>query len=76
MYAAPPRQVDVVKGDTLPGPGFTAALTATSETGGAGDSHRGAVATALVQAMGIEVGHFILHYIARAHPGTLLRLTT
>jgi len=42
--------VELVKGDTLPGPGFTAALTATNECG-AGDSNRGAVATALVEAL-------------------------
>lgn len=39
------------KGDVLPGPGFTAALRATSPEGGAGDSHRGAVAAALVSAL-------------------------
>jgi len=43
--------VEVVKGDTLPGPGFTAALTATTPTGGDGDSHRGGVATALVESL-------------------------
>jgi len=43
--------VELVKGDTLPGPGFTAALTAISPEGGAGDSHRGAVASTLVEAM-------------------------
>ena len=40
-------------GDAMPGPGFTAALTATDRCG-AGDSHRGAVAMALVQALGCE----------------------
>ena len=34
----------------MPGPGFTAALTATSAVGD-GDSHRGAVATALVESL-------------------------
>lgn len=47
--------VKLVKGDVLPGPGFTAALTATSETGGDGDSHRGAVAAALVEALRLDV---------------------
>jgi len=42
--------VELVKGDTLPGPGFTAALTATNECG-SGDSHRGAIATALVESL-------------------------
>ena len=41
--------VELSRGDTLPGPGFTAALTATGL--GDGDSHRGAVATALVEAL-------------------------
>lgn len=41
--------VELSKGDTLPGPGFKAALTATSR--GDGDSHRGAVATALVESL-------------------------
>ena len=35
----------------MSGPGFSAALTATSEAGGDGDSHRGAVACALVEAL-------------------------
>ena len=42
--------VELAAGDVLPGPGFTAALTATDKVG-AGDSHRGAVATALVEAL-------------------------
>ena len=33
----------------MSGPGFMAATTATTSAGGAGDSHRGAVATALVE---------------------------
>lgn len=44
--------VKLVKGDTLPGPGFGAALTATSM--GDGDSHRGAVAAALVNSLGVD----------------------
>ena len=45
--------VEVSAGDTLPGPGFTAALTATDRCG-QGDSHRGAVAMALVSALGCD----------------------
>ena len=45
--------VELSAGDTLPGPGFTAALTATDRIG-SGDSHRGAVAMALVQALGCD----------------------
>jgi len=41
--------VKLTKGDTLPGPGFTAVFTALDL--GAGDSHRGAVAAALVEAL-------------------------
>jgi hypothetical protein len=41
--------VKLTKGDTLPGPGLTAVFTATDR--GAGDSHRGAVAAALVEAL-------------------------
>jgi len=51
LYDCAALGVEVSKGDTLPGPGFTAALTATSETGGDGDSHRGAVASALVESL-------------------------
>ena len=51
LYDCGVLEVELVKGDTLPGPGFTAALTAISPEGGQGDSHRGAVATALVEAM-------------------------
>jgi len=43
--------VKLVRGDTLPGPGFTAALTATSAEAGAGDTHRGALAMALVESL-------------------------
>ena len=43
--------VQLTRGDTLPGPGFTAALTATAPEAGDGDSHRGAVASALVEAL-------------------------
>ena len=46
--------VKIARGNTLPGPGLTAALTATDRCG-AGDSHRGAVATALVEALRVEV---------------------
>jgi len=42
--------VKLVAGDVLPGPGVTAALTATDKVG-SGDSHRGAVAAALVEAL-------------------------
>jgi len=51
LYDCGALGVDLVRGDTLPGPGFTAALTACSEEGGKGDSHRGAVATALVESL-------------------------
>ena len=44
--------VEMMKGDTMQGPGFQAAMTATSL--GAGDSHRGAVASALVEAMRVQ----------------------
>mmetsp|Transcript_95122 Transcript_95122/g.157014 ORF Transcript_95122/g.157014 Transcript_95122/m.157014 type:complete len:378 (+) Transcript_95122:71-1204(+) len=40
--------VEISKGDTLPGPGFWAALTS-RDSGGDGESHRGAVAAALVE---------------------------
>jgi len=42
--------VKLVAGDTLPGPGFTAAITATDKIG-SGDSHRGAVAASLVESL-------------------------
>ena len=42
------------RGDTMPGPGATAVLTATSPDVAAGDSGRGAVAEALVVALGSE----------------------
>lgn len=51
LYDCGALGVKLLRGDVLPGPGFTAALTATSETGGDGDSHRGAVATALVESL-------------------------
>mmetsp|Transcript_25494 Transcript_25494/g.64806 ORF Transcript_25494/g.64806 Transcript_25494/m.64806 type:complete len:309 (+) Transcript_25494:39-965(+) len=44
--------VRLSKGDTLPGPGFMAAMTATGL--GSGDSHRGAVAMSLVEALRSE----------------------
>jgi len=50
LYDCSALKVKLVRGDTLPGPGFTAALTATDKVG-AGDSHRGAVAAALVEAL-------------------------
>jgi hypothetical protein len=48
--------VEISKGDTLPGPGFTAALTARSEIGD-GDAHRGAVAAALVESLRTPSAH-------------------
>jgi len=42
------------KGDVMPGPGFTAALTATSSDAHDGDSGRGGVANALVEALRVE----------------------
>lgn len=54
LYDCAALGVNLVAGDTLPGPGFTAALTATSPEGGDGDSHRGAVATALIEALGTD----------------------
>lgn len=51
LYDCQALGVKLARGDTLPGPGFTAALTATSETGGDGDSHRGGVAAALVESL-------------------------
>jgi len=50
LYDVGALGVKLSAGDVLPGPGFTAALTATERVG-SGDSHRGAVATALVEAM-------------------------
>jgi hypothetical protein len=41
---------EISKGDTLPGPGFTAVFTARDEVG-PGDSGRGAVASALVESL-------------------------
>ena len=55
LYDCGALSVSLSRGDTLPGPGFSAALTATTETGGAGDSHRGAIAMALVEALRSEV---------------------
>ena len=51
LYDCSVLGVELSKGDTLPGPGFTAALTATTPEGGTGDSHRGAVAMALVESL-------------------------
>ena len=53
LYDTDVLGVELSAGDTLPGPGFTAALTATDRCG-QGDSHRGAVAMALVQALGCD----------------------
>jgi len=55
LYDCGALSVSLTRGDTLPGPGFSAALTATTETGGAGDSHRGAIAMALVEALRSDV---------------------
>ena len=46
--------VKLTRGDTLPGPGFSAILNAISEKACAGDSGRGAVAEALVEALACE----------------------
>lgn len=46
--------VEIKKGDTMPGPGFTAAVTATADKAGAGDSSRAGIARALVEAMRTE----------------------
>ena len=54
LYDCGTLGVEVTKGDTLPGPGFKAALTATSPEGGDGDSHRGAVAKALVESLRVD----------------------
>jgi len=54
LYDCASLGVELSKGDTMPGPGFSAALTATSAEGGAGDSHRGAVATALVESLRVD----------------------
>eukprot|EP00964_Phaeocystis_antarctica_P092053 scaffold59132_cov56-Phaeocystis_antarctica.AAC.4 len=48
------RGATLSRGDTLPGPGFTAILTAISEDACAGDSGRGAVAEALVEALACD----------------------
>ena len=53
LYDIDAQGVVLEKGDRMAGPGFTAALTATDRLG-AGDSHRGAIATALVQALGCD----------------------
>jgi len=51
LYDCDVLGVELERGDKMSGPGFMAATTATSSTGGAGDTHRGAVATALVEAL-------------------------
>jgi len=53
LYDCEGLGVEMTAGDTLPGPGFTAALTATERVG-SGDSHRGAIAMSLVEALGCE----------------------
>ena len=50
VYDCSALGVNLVAGDTLPGPGASAVFTATDKVG-AGDSHRGAVAAALVEAL-------------------------
>jgi len=50
IYDCDALGVELLPGDTLPGPGALAALTATEKVG-AGDSHRGAVAACLVEAL-------------------------
>ena len=54
LYDCACLDVELKAGDTMAGPGFTAALTATSPEGGAGDSHRGGVAAALVESLRVE----------------------
>jgi len=51
LYDCDVLGVDLERGDTMSGPGVMAATTATSSKGGSGDSHRGAVAMALVEAL-------------------------
>ncbi|KAL1530461.1 hypothetical protein AB1Y20_001363 [Prymnesium parvum] len=53
LYDCDVLGVELARGDTMSGPGFLAAITATNSKGGsgAGESHRGAVATALVEAL-------------------------
>lgn len=53
IYDVDALGVKLVAGDTLPGPGATAVFTATDKCG-AGDSHRGAVAACLVEALRSE----------------------
>ena len=50
MYDCENLAVGLTRGDTLPGPGKTAVFTATDRLG-PGDSHRGAVAASLVEAL-------------------------
>lgn len=50
LYDVSHLGVEISKGDTLPGPGFWAAVTS-RDSGGEGDSHRGAVAAALVETL-------------------------
>jgi hypothetical protein len=53
LYDCSALGVELSRGDSMPGPGFTAAITATAPEGGAGDSHRGGIAAALVEALRI-----------------------
>ena len=53
LYDCSALGVKLAAGDTFSGPGFTAALTATAKCGN-GDSHRGAVAAALVESLSIK----------------------
>ena len=50
VYDCENLAVGLTRGDTLPGPGKTAVFTATDRLG-PGDSHRGAVAASLVEAL-------------------------
>jgi len=51
LYDCGALGVELARGDTMEGPGFTAALTATSPEGGKGDSHRAAAAAALIESL-------------------------
>jgi len=51
LYDCSMLGVALERGDSMPGPGVMAATTATTNDSGQGDSHRGAVASALVEAL-------------------------
>ena len=53
LYDCANLAVELQAGDNMAGPGFMAATTATDRLG-QGDSHRGGVATALVQALACD----------------------